>query len=164
MPQWYPVFRGKTRFMITKTDHYMRSELCCTIRKCPLSLKIISFFLKKKEDTSPFVAPLFWTSGKFCPGFQSQAGCLDCVLHCLYAINTSDSPLVWQLPTPWWPAWQLSLFEPRTYTLDNKLHDILTSQSSCVSVMITCCLVCSCLLSSSGSCSSGSSNINVWKY
>ena len=31
-----------------------------------------------------------------------------CVLHHLYAMDSSDSPLLWQLMTSFWPAWQPS--------------------------------------------------------
>ena len=49
------------------------------------------------------VTPLFSASGDVCPGFQSQGGSLACV-------DSSDSPLVWHLPTSWWPAWQPVMF------------------------------------------------------
>ena len=47
--------------------------------------------------------PLFWTSGAVCPGFQSQGGYR---LHTFFpACYSSDSHLVWHLPTSWWPEW-----------------------------------------------------------
>ena len=53
-----------------------------------------------------FVGPLipqFRTSGDVCPGFQSQGGYH---LHTFLSVRySSDSPLVWHLPTSWWPAW-----------------------------------------------------------
>ena len=33
---------------------------------------------------------------------------LTCILHCLHAMESSDSPLVWHLLTSWWPGWQPS--------------------------------------------------------
>ena len=54
--------------------------------------------------------PLLWTSGDICPGFQSLAW----VLRCLHAMDSSDSPLVWDLLGYLWLTWQLSLLYPRT--------------------------------------------------
>ena len=48
--------------------------------------------------------PLFWTSGGFCPGPQSQRGSLTRMLHHLHAMDSLDSSLL----TAWWPAWQPS--------------------------------------------------------
>ena len=59
--------------------------------------------------------PLFWSSGDISSRFPSQSGqpyshlAEAYVLHVLW-----DSPLVWHLPTSWWPAWQLSCSLPHT--------------------------------------------------
>ena len=76
------------------------------------------FFLKFLDDISPFSrdtgSPVFWTSGDVCPRFQSQGGSLTCMLCLLHSISSSDLPLVWHL-TSWWPTWQPSLFDARTW-------------------------------------------------
>ena len=58
--------------------------------------------------------PIFWTSGEFCPGFQSQSGSLACMLRRLRAGDSTDSPLVQHLLTSWWPVLQPSFWS--TYT------------------------------------------------
>ena len=55
------------------------------------------------------IIPLFWTSSAVCLGFQSQGGSLTCVLCCVCAMNSSDSPLVRHLLIFWWPELQPSL-------------------------------------------------------
>ena len=46
------------------------------------------------------------------PTFKSQCEFLAYMVHLLYPVDSSDSPLVRYLLTYWWPAWQLSLFVP----------------------------------------------------
>ena len=68
-----------------------------------LSRSCIRLFFKNFWRTSIlFVRSpifLFWTSGELCPRLQG-----------LCAMDSSDSPLVLHLQTPWCPAWQPSLF------------------------------------------------------
>ena len=64
-----------------------------------------------------FVEPLMtlvWSSGDVSLGFQSCGGYLSCVLCCLCAMDTSDSPLVQHLLTSWcqhgnWVIWSTYL-------------------------------------------------------
>ena len=72
-----------------------------------------SFFLKFFWRTSVF---FLW--GHWYPFLHfwwhlpwvSESGLdpLTCILHCLHAMGSSDSPLVWHLLTSWWPGWQRS--------------------------------------------------------
>ena len=60
--------------------------------------------------------PLFWTSGDVSSGFQSQSGQSYLHLAEAYVLHIPwDSPLVWHLPTSWWPACQLRWSLPHTY-------------------------------------------------
>ena len=65
-----------------------------------------TFFLKKVLFVGP-QAPLFWTSGDVSPGFQINVGSPHVQACHLHAMDLSYSPLVWHLPTSWWPVWQL---------------------------------------------------------
>ena len=68
--------------------------------------------------------PLFWTTGDISSGFQSQSGQPYWHLAEAYVLHIPwDSPLVWQLPTFWWPAWQSShlLHVPARHWWDSKL-------------------------------------------
>ena len=47
-------------------------------------------------------------------GFKARVCSIVCMLHCLHAMNSSDSPLAQHLLTSWQPAWQPSLLDPRT--------------------------------------------------
>ena len=70
---------------------------------------VTSFFKNIWRTEVLFVGPLiplFWTSGDFNPGFQSQGGSLPCVLSHLCTTDSSDSTLVQHLPTSWQPVWQ----------------------------------------------------------
>ena len=62
-------------------------------------------FQKKVLFLGPLI-PLFWTSGDFCPEFQSHGGYPTYVLRCLHAMDSSDPPLVRHLLTSWRPVWQ----------------------------------------------------------
>ena len=76
-------------------------------------------FFKKMEDISPFVGPLIpllLTSGDICPGFESQGGSSVAYFVARITMDSSDSPLVQHLLTFWWPALQLSHFDPHTCT------------------------------------------------
>ena len=57
--------------------------------------------------------PRFWTF--FDVGFQNQGESLACMLCCLCATESPDSPLVRDLLTSRWPTWQPSCFNPHTY-------------------------------------------------
>ena len=46
--------------------------------------------------------------------FKAKMDSLACVPSGLHAVGCSDSHLVWHLLSSWWPAWQLSLFDPHT--------------------------------------------------
>ena len=82
-----------------------------------LSRMIAHTFLKKLEDISPFYGDTdvpvldFWR----CLPSVSKTGWIPC-LHVLILtwMDSSDSSLVRQLLTSWWPAWQLSLLDPGT--------------------------------------------------
>ena len=50
------------------------------------------------------LVPLFWTFGDVCPGLQSQGGTFTCMLRLLHAMAFSDSPVVRDLLTSWWPS------------------------------------------------------------
>ena len=52
--------------------------------------------------------------GNICHGFHSQDRSLTCMLHCLFAMDSSNLPLVWHLLTSWKPA--LQLFGPHTFS------------------------------------------------
>ena len=56
------------------------------------------FWRRRVLFVGPLI-PLIWTSDDICPGFQSHSGSLACVLFRLCAMDSSDSPLVRQLPT-----------------------------------------------------------------
>ena len=73
------------------------------------------------------------TSGDICLGFQSQGGSLACARYHLYAIDSSDSPLVKHL-TSCQPACQsvVSIYKLATYT---NLHDQLKLLSSKLCVL-----------------------------
>ena len=81
-----------------------------TLRRNWVFSRLILTFL---EDISPFL------SSQWCPCFGLlvtsalgfKAACMLCHLH---ATESSDSPLVPQLLTSWWPAWQLSRSHPHT--------------------------------------------------
>ena len=66
------------------------------------------------EDISPFC----WASDPPILDLISwcQGRVLNYVLHCLCAMDSSDSSLVWQLLTPWQPGLRWSLFDPCTCT------------------------------------------------
>ena len=48
-----------------------------------------------------FVRPLTPLFGDVYPGIESQGGSLTCTWPHLHAIDSSDLPLVWHLPTSW---------------------------------------------------------------
>ena len=63
--------------------------------------------------------PLFWISGGFSSGFQSQSGQSYSHLVDVYVMYIpSNSLLVWHMLTSWWPAWQPSCSHPRTCNFD----------------------------------------------
>ena len=84
----------------------------CTLSWSP-GCRIWDFFKSLWSTSVLFVGPLmpvFWTSGHVSSWFQSQSGSLVCVLHCLHAMDSLDSPLVQHLLMSWQSAWQPSLF------------------------------------------------------
>ena len=65
------------------------------------------YFKKHFGTTDTPILDFWWCL----PGFQSQAGPVSCVISCLHAMDSSDSPLVQYLLISWWSAWQPSLFD-----------------------------------------------------
>ena len=75
----------KTTSLLTR--NYMHKIIAC-------------FFLKFLRTSVLFMGPLillFWTSACIRNGFQSQGASLTCVLPFLYAMDSSDLPLVQHL-------------------------------------------------------------------
>ena len=70
----------------------------CPAKKKKNSLFYFSFRTLFSFNISPLIS-LFWTSGDFSLGFQSQCGSLTCVLCCLLIMDSSHSPLVRHLQT-----------------------------------------------------------------
>ena len=48
-------------------------------------------------------------------GFKTRVDPFPCMLCCLCATESPDSPLVRHPLTSWWPTWQPSWFNPHTY-------------------------------------------------
>ena len=69
------------------------------------------------------LALLFCISGDICPGFQIHFGSLVCMLHCLCAGNSSDSPLMGLVLTSLWLAWQSRIRV--TWTGPNRWHSVI---------------------------------------
>ena len=70
----------------------------------------LSFFKKIFEGHQSFL----W--GQWYRCFRARMDRFTYVLYLMYAMDSSDSPLVWHLLTPGRPAWQLSFFDPDTCT------------------------------------------------
>ena len=51
---------------------------------------------------------------KFVLGFKARVDPLACMLHCLHATESSDSPLVCHLVNTWEPEWQPCCSNPHT--------------------------------------------------
>ena len=67
--------------------------------KCSVSYSFQETIFQNNKQAHPLCGghwyPLFWTSNDV----QNQGGSLACVLHCLYAVDSSHSPLVRHLLT-----------------------------------------------------------------
>ena len=61
------------------------------------------------------LVPLFWLLVTFALDFKSRVDPLTCVLFCLISMDSSDSPLVQDLLTSRWSAWQPSPFYPLAF-------------------------------------------------
>ena len=89
-------------------------------------ISIVLFLFKKIWRTSVLfwgsLIPPFWTSCDVYSGFQSQGGFLACMLPCLGAMDSSDSLLVQNRHTSWWPAWRPSLFYPHTLHIISSIN------------------------------------------
>ena len=87
------------------------------ITSCVLSRNIAQTLLKNTGGHKSFLwghwYPCFGLL-EMLPLFQGQGVFLACMLCHLHVRVSSDSPLVWQLLTSWWPAWQLRFLDPRT--------------------------------------------------
>ena len=66
--------------------------------------------------------PLFGLLVTSALDFQARVESLACMFSCMYAVNSSGSPLVRHLLTAQWSAWQLSLFDPHTYLRASFCH------------------------------------------
>ena len=74
------------------------------------------------DNISPFcgpLIPLFWTSGSISSGFQIHQSRqpYSCLVGAYMLHVPQDSPLVWHLPTSWWPVWQPSYSLPCSQAL-----------------------------------------------
>ena len=79
---------------------------------------VFCFFFKFLEDICPFLwghwYPCFGILVMSAQDLNTRVDSPTCMLCCPCTMDCSDSPLVWHLLTSWWPAWQLSHFNPRT--------------------------------------------------
>ena len=86
--------------------------------------KVAYCLIKKIWRTSVlFLGPLivlFWTLVTSAQGFKARVDSLACMLRHLYAMESSDSSLVWHLLTSWWLTEWLNF----TYRNATELHMI----------------------------------------
>ena len=94
------------------------SQVVQTMKKLKFWL-FFTFFKKKLENISLFDGttdtPVFGFLVMSVLGFKARVDSLICVLHHLYATDSSDQPLVRHLLTHWRSAWWPSRFDPRTW-------------------------------------------------
>ena len=110
---WVPMtfFLRQEYLSNTFTIHIPHRVFQVFLTNCPPH-STLTFCRESKmlKDISPFVGPpipMFLTSDDICSGFQSQSGQPYLHLAKVYMLHVPwHSPLVWHLPTCWWPAWQ----------------------------------------------------------
>ena len=99
-------------------------QYCLLFSHCPHDhdIRVLETFLFLKkclEDISPFCE----ATETLILDFRCCLPCVSkpqwiphvCRLHSLYALESSDSPLVQHLLTSWWQTWQLSHSNPRIW-------------------------------------------------
>ena len=88
----------------------LRYSLCKMILKTPHGMNRCALSMTFESPRRRKICKIFlWGHWQSCsediyPGVQSQGSTLACVLCHLHAMDSSDSPLVRNLLTSWWPA------------------------------------------------------------
>ena len=94
-------------------DHF-RSQILVLMLKVTTNKLIAFCFYLIFEGHQSFLQDhwhsCFWLLVTSALGFKTGVDPPTCVLHCVHAMESWDSPLVWHLLTSWVPTWRPSHF------------------------------------------------------